>query len=43
MNKYQKSINQRTKFLMTIFCDRSFYKMRKRVRIEYKKCSRRGQ
>ena len=42
MNKHQKSINQRTKYIMTIFCDRSFYKVRKRVRIEYKNWARRG-
>lgn len=42
MNKYQKSINQRIKNIMTIYCDSSFYKMRKRVRIEYKNWARRG-
>lgn len=39
MNKFQKQINGRTKYLMTIFCDRSFTKLRKRVRREYKNWS----
>lgn len=36
MNRFQKEVNNRTKYLMTIFCDRSFYKLRKRVRRDYK-------
>lgn len=42
MNNYQKSINQRCKYLMTIFCDKSYYKLRKRVRIERKNWEKRG-
>ena len=40
MNKFEKGVNKRCKYLMTIFCDRSYYKIRKRVRIEYKNWSR---
>lgn len=40
MNKWQNKINKRTKYLMTIFCDKDFNKLRKRVRIEYKNWSR---
>lgn len=42
MNKYQKSINQWTKYFMTNCCDRSFYKLRKRVRIVYKNWIKKG-
>ena len=42
MNIYQNTVNQRTKYLMNMFCDRSLRKLRKRVKIEYKKVRKLG-
>lgn len=37
MNRFQKEINQTTKYLITILTHLSFYEIRKRVRNQYKR------